>query len=929
MRRSPRSLSPSFPLALFPLALLALPALLLSVLLPAPARADESGPVLFPSTAAGWVGRMMDPRDTAPYLAFHKAAMAERSERIASLARGRTTPNQLAYDALFYDLDLNLDPVAHVLTGNVLTRARVLSGPLATFDLDLAANMTVTGSQAGGHAATFSHIGDVLTVTLDRAYQTGETVEVRVLYNGNPQGDAWGWDTHLGQPMIWTLSEPFGGRTWWPSKDWSDDKADSVNVRVTAPTGLITASNGELREQSDNGITSVARWHEGFPISTYLVSLAVHPFAVYSDWYHASPSDSLEIKFFMYPDDVQENAAVNAKVKDMIGIYSGIFGAYPFQGEKYGHAEFPWGGGMEHQTCTSLGYFGEWVVAHELAHQWWGDMITCEDFHHVWLNEGFATYCEALYSEVAYGPDGYRQDIDGNKYFGPGSIYVPDLNDWGRIFDSNLSYNKGSWVLHMLRHVLGEEDFFASLRAYYQTYRYSVATTEKFRDVCEQVSGRDLDWFFQEWIYGEYYPEYSLSYTFTPGGGGWDVALTIDQTQTWQIFRMPVDVTIHMANGEQTFVVENSLATQDYLFHVTDEPRSVRIDEGDWILKTVTEPIYDPPFDRGVLLVNAVDWTSYGDEIASAYQDRAFTGDYVIDFWDLFPEPAGGYPSTLPDPIGSGAIPPDVLGRYRNVVWVASNYNGDLGSWRSTPIVPYLEAGGNVLLLTRMGQDYLTEQERAYLGITWESGSTIYDCIASYPGLTNIVRLGTQNYCSLFNLTLSQPDSRVIYQAQQYINPDRGIGVWRKPAGGGMYRPDGAQFVFLSGRPYRWEHASLRQNMVHVLETFFEEPIDPAGTEEAEALPRTLTFSPARPNPASGAMQLSFALPRAGSVELTIVDVSGRLVRELLDQPLAAGSHAIRWDGKDGLGHDVPAGVYWSRLQADGERRVRRLVVVR
>lgn len=888
-----------------------------------------AGPTLYPSSLAGWGAQILDERDTSPYLAYHKIeAMRRQAERGALMVR--EVGNEAAYDARFYDLDLTVTPSNQTVTGSVLARVTVVAGPLTTLDLDLDNLMTVSGVTVAGLPATYTHSSDMLHVTLNRSYANGEQIEVRVNYSGNPaSGGAFGWDSYNGYSLVWSLSEPFGGRTWWPSKDWSDDKPDSVHVRVTAPTGYITASNGSLVSHSDNGVNSVYQWREKHPIATYLVSITSYPYTVYSDWYHYAPSDSMEIQFFNFPGDPSQVQEVQAKVKDMIGAYAGYFGEYPFLDEKYGHAEFLWGGGMEHQTCTSLGYFGEMVVAHELGHQWWGDMVTCADFHHVWLNEGFATYCEALWAYTNGGWDSYRQDLAYNKYFGPGTIYVPDLNDWNRIFDSNLSYNKPSWVLHMLRHVMGDDNFFTALRTYYNQYKYSVATTEQFRDLCESVCGQDLDYFFQEWIYGEYYPSYKYNYSVTPSGGGYDVSLNLQQTQSWQIFRMPVDVTITTANSTQTFVVDNSLASQDYQFHVTEEPTAVLVDKDGWILKQIQVPIVNPPFDRGVLVVNGVDWSNYGTEITSAYQDKAFWGDYNIDFWDVFSEPAGGYPATLPVPLGHGNVPPDVMGHYRNVIWVGNNYNGDLSAWLDSPIQSYIQAGGNLLLMTRQGASFLTDPLRDYLGLTWINETTIYDCVASYAGLTNVTRTAAQSLCGTFNMSFSHLDSHLIYIADQNFTPNRGIGVWRKPVGGGTYRPTGAQFIFLSGRPYRWEHVSLRTNIMYMLQHFFEEPLTPpAGTDETAATTE-LRLEPSRPNPVAGATTIRLALPAAGPVRLDLVDVSGRVVRQIEDRAMAAGVHTVDWDGADGSGRPVPAGIYWARLQAQGQERTQKITVVR
>jgi aminopeptidase N len=908
------------PSVCFGLALLAL-----SFSFPGLSGAD---PVLYPADRSGWQSRVLDERDTTPYLSFHKAA-AYRAFEIGKLGERQTT-NQDSYDARYYDLDLNLNPSTNILTGIVKIRVQVVSGPLTTLELDLYNIMTVSSVTSGGPPTTFTHAGDILTVNLDRSYATGEMIEVVVSYSGNPEpGGSFGWDSHNGQTMIWTLSEAFGARSWWPCKDYPEDKADSVRVRTVTPTGLITASNGTQISRIDNGTSVVTVWFEKHPITTYLVSLAIHPYTVSTDYYRYSPTDSMEIKFFDYPDHAADNAIVNAKIKDMIATYAGLFGEYPFLDEKYGEAEFPWGGGMEHQTCTSLGAYYEYIIAHELSHQWFGDMITCKDFHHVWINEGFATYCEALWAEANGGPAAYHEDLSFNRYFGAGTIWVPDLTDWGRIFSGSLSYNKPSWVLHMLRHVLGDATFFASLQAFYTQYKYSVATTEDFRDVCEAVSGKDLDWFFQEWIYGEYYPNYKYNYTVAPAAGGYDVHLTLRQTQSWQIFKMPVDVTITTAGGDQTFVVDDSLATQSFTLHVAQAPTSVKIDKDEWILRKVQEPLINPPFDRAVLVVNGLDWGTYGAEITNAYLNKAFWGDYTIDFWDHFDTPSGGYPATLPAPLGHGVPSADLLGHYRNVVWVGDNTNGDLATWQASPAESYIEAGGNLILMTRQGDKFLSDFLVRYLGITLYGATvTINDCIANYTGLTNIAKISMQSSAATFDLVLTQPESNLIYKADSGFTPDRGIGVWRKPSAGGFYRSGGGQFVFLSGRPYRWNYANLKSNIMVILGTFFREPVNPADAGDQAAEPAALRLDPLHPNPTSGMVTLRIALPREENVRLDLLDVGGRKIRSLVGGPMAGGVHTLTWDGRDSEGRLVPAGVYWALLAEEGGKQLTRKVTV-
>ncbi|TPW17495.1 MAG: pepN, partial [bacterium] len=759
--------------------------------------------------------------------------------------------------------------------------------------------------RSAGIVTTSSRSLDVLTVNLDRSYANGETITVQVTYFGTPAGGYFGFSTSGGQPMIWSLSEPFGARTWWPCKDYSDDKADSVDIRIRVPSNLVTASNGTRILNTNDGTFATTKWTERYPIATYLVFVASHPYTVASDWYVTALGDSVPLQFYMFPASVAQATPNNALVNDMMAAYAPLFGEYPFVDEKYGHAQFLFSGGMEHQTCTCLGVYVESITAHELAHQWWGDKVTCGTFHHIWLNEGFATYGEALWAESLGGAAARNAEMDLAKYFGAGTVHVPDVNDENRIFSSNLSYNKGSWVLHMLRGILGDVDFFDALQAYGTQFAYASAVSEDLRDVFEDVSGKDLHPFFQQWIYGEYYPQYQFTWSSVPAAGGYDVHLTINQTQSWQLFTLPIQMRVSTSGGDVDFTVGDSLATQAFVLHVDDPPTDVALDPDEWILKSVDVPIGVPSFDRSILVVNGVDWATYGAEITNAYAAEAFWGDYGIDFWDYFPAPGGGYPGTLPAPLGHGAVPASVMRHYRNVIWVGNNFNGDLSGWYDSPI-------------------------ESYLGVTWTAnGTTITDCVSIFPGLTSIARIGTQNLVSVFSQTLTHPDADLLYRAEAGFTPDVGIGVLRRPSAGGTYRLNGGRFLFLSGRPYRWNPTDLKNNIMYMLTNFFFEPLDQSAVPEAPVVPAAAILHAIRPNPMSGVALLSFDLAEPGSVTLSIVDVGGRLVRRLIEAPLSGGAHEATWDGRDGAGSPVASGTYFAVLDAAGRRWSRTLVRVR
>lgn len=881
-----------------------------------------AAPILFPPTPSG-PPEWREESDVAPYLAAWKAQALRRSRTL----QAAPTPNQSEYDVRGYALDLTFTPATSTVAGTVRVQAQVLSDPFTTLDLDLLANMTIDGITSGGVPVSFTRLGDVLTVNLERSYLTGEILDVRITYHGTPVAGAFGFQTANGRQLIWSLSEPYGARSWWPCKDVPEDKADSVYIRLTVPTGLVTASNGTRLSATDNGVQAVTRWREGHPIATYLVSIASYPYTQTLDWYRSSPTDSMRIDFFNFPETAPIAATVQSKVKTMIGAFATRFGPYPFLDEKYGHAEFTFGGGMEHQTCSSMGSFSEFVVAHELGHQWWGDMITCRDFHHIWLNEGFATYSEALWAESQGGAAAYHADLAQNKFFGPGSVWVPDDTDEARIFSSDLSYDKGSWVLHMLRHVLGDATFFAALAHYRAAHQYTSTVTEDFQASCEAVSGRDLTKYFQQWVYGERYPIYKSRWTSAPAAGGFDVTLTLEQRQTWQLFTMPVDVRVQTVAGPRDFVVPDSLASQTFTLHVDAAPTSVEIDPDEWILRQLELEVTNPAFDRAVLVVNGVDWGTYGTEITTAYTDKAFQGDYTIDFWDHFPAPAAGYPGVLPAPLGHGFVPPSVLGHYRNVIWVGNNFNGDLDSWLQTPLLSYLRAGGNVILLSRQGEQFLGDSLRTYLGLNFtHTGVTFTDCVATRPGLTNIARTNTQSLCALFDTVRTRPDTQLLWKTTAGYTPQRGLGVVRQPVGGAGLRPNGGRFAFLSGRPYRWNHASLKANMNTLLGTYLLEPLSGVGVGDAPLA--GLSLAPVRPNPSHGSSALRFTLPSASSVRLELIDAAGRRIRTLAEGTFAAGAHERTWDGRLSDGSRAPAGLYWVRLTTRDSQRSERFVLL-
>jgi len=517
------------------------------------------------------------------------AALAEQR---ADKGPGDPAPGQLLYDVTSYDLVLDLDLEAEVVSGTMTMGALVVDQPLDQVVLNLLDVMTTAAVRVAGEPAGFTHASHLVTVDLDRTYQPGEFVRLAVDYHGDPSdgGNAFGWSYAQSQKLVWSLSEPYGARSWWPCKDFNIDKADSVDLRVTVPEPYVVASNGTLMSEETVAGRTTFHWRSRYPIATYLVSVTAYPYARFVDTYTALDGTTMPIENYVVPAYEQDARAGYGQVPDMITAFREGFGEYPFLQEKYGHAHFNWGGGMEHQTCSSMLYWfhGENIIAHELAHQWWGDLVTCADFHHIWLNEGFATWSEAYWHEQHDGMAAYRAELEGNKYFGDGTIYVEDPDDFSSIFDINLSYNKASWVVHMLRGVLGDDDFFAGLHLYRERFAYGSAVTEDLQGVLEEVSGRDLAAFFQQWIYGSGYPRYRFSHLVTPTDGGTRIDVRIEQLQAEEPFIMPVRLRLVLADGSiEERVVENTRRDQHWILDGPADVVLVQFDPDQWILREV------------------------------------------------------------------------------------------------------------------------------------------------------------------------------------------------------------------------------------------------------------------------------------------------------------------------------------------------------
>lgn len=525
-------------------------------------------------------------------------------QEASALMKADIGNNWMEYDISYYRIELEIDHVNELLYGQVGIFGEVVVSSLDSIVIHLLNDLTVDSIYNSSGNLSYLHSNDLIKINLDHSYNQSETFDFTVVYHGLPSGEGGflGFDftSRGGKPLIVTLSEPTGSRSWWPCNDITHDKADSVDIIITVDTSLVVSSNGSLISDADNGNgTHTVWWKERYPIAPYLVSLGIHPYAVWYDWYHYSPADSMPLHFYVYPDHDLPSRPHFGQLAHMIEVLSSRFGEYPFLEEKYGCTHFNWIGAMEHQTNTSttssdFGYLKSTIV-HELAHQWWGDMITCSDWHHVWINEGFAVYSEALFFEIDSGLTYYHDYMNSFEYAGTSrSIYIDDTTDIYNIFNA-IVYDKGGWVLHMLRHIIGDESFFESLIEYRNQYIWSTASIEDFQQVVETVSGMDLDYFFNEWIYGVGRPQYRYSYFSEENtSGGWDTYLCLKQIQSTepQVFEMPIDIVLSMESTEETYTVFNDRRQQDFMLHTDSEPLLLSVDPDRWVSRVLSQETY-------------------------------------------------------------------------------------------------------------------------------------------------------------------------------------------------------------------------------------------------------------------------------------------------------------------------------------------------
>ena len=422
--------------------------------------------------------------------------------------------------------------------GDVMAHFTVIAAT-DSVGFDLSSNLQVDKVYGkDGALLGYRRSGNQLYVYKSGGWKAQERDSVGIVYQGNPtNGGGFGYfvhDNHMKGPVVHTLSEPYGAQYWWPCKQSLHDKIDSLDVWVYTDTSMRVASNGLLTRKEVLGDSQrLMVWQHRYPIATYLVAIAVTNYSMYTQYAPlVGRSKPLPVVNYVFPQFRTDAERETRDVLPMIRLFDSLFVPYPFEKEKYGHAQFTWGGGMEHQTMSFMVNFSYDLMAHELAHQWFGDMVTCGTWQDLWLNEGFATYLTVMTTEYLKSKEeangklrGMRSNICGND---GGSVFPTDTLNVGNLFNGRLTYNKGAWVLHMLRDKLGDSLFFEGCRQYLhgKNTTYGFAKTADLEWYMEKASGRNLDTFFQQWYYGEGFPYLKINWKQK----GNTLTLTCEQT---------------------------------------------------------------------------------------------------------------------------------------------------------------------------------------------------------------------------------------------------------------------------------------------------------------------------------------------------------------------------------------------------------------
>ena len=533
--------------------------------------------------------------------ALQKIVLAEKESHERIINADNVTGASNNFDVKYYRCEWEADPAVRFIKGKVTVYFTMITAA-NSISLDLMSLLITDSVKQKNVLLNFQHANNVLQINFATTLAAGSLDSLSIFYNGIPATTGFGsfiQSTHAGVPIIWTLSEPYGSRDWWPCKNGLDDKADSVDVYITHPSQYKAASNGLLQSEISSGLNTITHWKHHYPIASYLICFAVTNYSVFNNSVQLG-NTTLPMQTFCYPENLALFQTNTPLVLNTIQFYNNTFGEYPFIKEKYGHVQFGWGGGMEHQTSTFIVTPDEGLMAHELGHQWFGDKITCASWQDIWLNEGFATHLSSMYMEQKYPASvltNRKAEIAYITSVTDGSVWVDDTTNVNRIFNSRLTYLKGSHLLYMLRWILGDSVFLNGLRQYQKDTKviYGYAKTDDLKRNLESVSGKDLTYFFKEWFYGQGYPSYNVEWSQV---GNSYVKIKMNETTSHSsvpFFELPVALKFKNATKEKTIVVDNKSNGEIFYKNIGFVADTVFVDPDYWLItkNNTTQKVID------------------------------------------------------------------------------------------------------------------------------------------------------------------------------------------------------------------------------------------------------------------------------------------------------------------------------------------------
>jgi aminopeptidase N len=504
-------------------------------------------------------------------------------------------------DVKYYRCEWEVEPAVRYIKGKVTVYFKPTEA-ISSLALDLADGLIVEEVRRNNIIQSFTRPTNSLSITLNTTLNAGILDSISILYKGIPANTGFGsfiLNSHAGIPVMWTLSEPYGSRDWWPCKNGLTDKADSIDIFITHPSYITTGTNDTVCRAASNGMLqsetllpggkTVTHWKHRYPIASYLVCMAVTNYAMFNNTVQLGIT-TLPMQTHCYPENKALWQTNTPLVLEAMQYFHNNFGPYPFIKEKYGHVQFGWGGGMEHQTSSFIVNTGEYLMAHELGHQWFGDKITCTSWEDIWLNEGFATYLGYSHLETKYPANllTYRRNLINSITSQPGGmVKVQDTTNLNQIFSGRLSYNKGSYLLFMLRYIVGDEVFLSALRRYQQdpAVAYGTATTADFKRNIEAESGKNLTYFFNQWYTGEGFPSYQVKWNVLD-----TTCVNIKLSQTTSMpsstpfFKLPVTLKFKNDTQEKTIVLDNNANGETFIRTLGFKADTVLVDPGLWLV---------------------------------------------------------------------------------------------------------------------------------------------------------------------------------------------------------------------------------------------------------------------------------------------------------------------------------------------------------